>query len=174
MSAARQSILTPSTATIPLTRGKVAIVDVEDFEKLSHFKWYAHKGRNGNFYAYRRASHNGRMISMHGAVSGPGLVDHKDRDGLNNRRENLRPCTNSQNCANAVRPKRSKSKYRGVYPSNGKTSTWKVSITYKNKQLHLGCYSSRIEAAKIYDNAALGLFGEFAVTNFPETRKLRS
>lgn len=91
------------------------------------------------------------------------LVDHINRNPLDNRRSNLRICTHSQNCMN----KRSKSKsgFKGVVP-NG--SGWAAHIKINRKKQHLGTYRTKEQAARIYDAAAKRLFGEFAVLNFPE------
>lgn len=150
---------------IPLTQGKVALVDDNDYENLCQWNWFAHK-RNGIWYAAR---FNGRkQIHMHRIildVPDDVLVDHKDRDGLNNQRSNLRPATLHQNAFNKTKPAGCSSKYKGVYRlPNGK---FKVTIQVDEKSIHGGYHFDEFSAAKAYDLLAKTHFGEFAVLNFP-------
>lgn len=92
--------------TIPLTQGKVALVDDEDYEELSRFKWCATKNRRGKFYAVRggpRAGGGSPTVQMHVVIAGTpaGMdTDHIDGDSLNNQRSNLRICTRAENLSN--------------------------------------------------------------------------
>ncbi len=161
---------------IPLTQGKFAIVNDEDFEEVSKYKWHAIKSPC-TYYA-QTSVHLGKgkdnkykikNISMHRFILIPEQsedVDHRDGNGLNNTRGNLRTCTNSQNHANMKPQRGGTSKYKGVcwYKTRGKWVT-KIMFNYKNKTL--GYYTNEIEAAKAYDQKAKELFGEFARTNFP-------
>lgn len=144
---------------IKLTRGKVALVDDDDFEALSKFKWTATTSQHG-WRAYRRSG--GRTIYMHQQIMGfPGSeVDHRDRDGLHNWRSNLRLATRSQQAANSdwKRPHG----YRGIYPHR---KAWCARVTVMGKNHYLGSFQTKIEAANAYDRAALAAFGEFAVLN---------
>lgn len=151
---------------IPLTRGYVAIVDDEDFEHLSQFKWYA-SGKPGNVYAVRKPpmvnGKRGGNIGMHREIMQAIGVDHKNGNTMDNRRENLRLATEQQNAANR-RKTRSKtsSQYIGV--------TWHVreKIWYAaccNK--FLGRFTSEHDAAVAFDVAARIEYGEFAKLNFP-------
>lgn len=157
---------------IPLTHRKFAQVDDEDYDFLMQWKWYASDGRNGHsFYASRREKKNLRFMQMHRQIlnlTDPQIkVDHKDGNGLNNQRSNIRPCTQSQNLAN----KRAcgKSKYLGVSPSNRKTLKWYACIKPAgSKTISLGCFKTEEEAARAYDDAAKKHFGEFANLNFPD------
>ena len=102
---------------IRLTQGKYAIVDVEDFEKLNKDKWYLFESKvKDKFYAVRTESR--RNIFMHRRIMNapPGsIVDHRNRDGLDNRKDNLRIVNNMQNCWNSERRlTASTSKYKGV------------------------------------------------------------
>lgn len=142
----------------------VAKVDDDDFEALSRFKWYASKG-NGKVW---RAC---CMVPMHVMVKRVPkgfLVEHKDRDGLNNQKTNLRKATNSQNQANI--PKRTnrpmQSRYKGVSWGCGKDS-WRARVTRNGKKHSLGTFRTEEDAARAYDAAALRMFGEFAFLNFP-------
>lgn len=150
---------------IELTQGKVAMVDDEDYERLSWHRWYALL-IDGTWYAL--TNRGGKKILMHRVVSdapeGVG-VDHADHNGLNNQRSNLRHATVAQNCQNRKKRSDNTSGYKGVSPQGKK---WKASIKTKNKQTYLGTFSDPVDAAKAYDAKAIELFGEFAALNFPE------
>jgi hypothetical protein len=92
-------------------------------------------------------------------------VDHRNGDGLDNRRANLRSATNSQNQANRGKSKRNKSGFKGVY-FHKPAQKFLASIQFEGKLRHLGLFADPIEAAKAYDAAALEYFGQFAKTNF--------
>jgi hypothetical protein len=149
---------------IKLTQGKVALVDDEDFEYLNRFKWQAAKKRH-TFYAVRTV--NRISIRMHRVIMNYPLgfeVDHKNGNGLNNTRNNLRICSRRQNSFNV--PCRSISGFKGVgKDKNG----YQSAITVNGKRIYLGWYFDPIEAAKKYDLAALKYFGKFAYLNFPQS-----
>lgn len=154
---------------LSLTQGKFALVDDADFESVCEFKWCAH--RTGNrWYAVRGINSRGGKGSiqrLHSFLM-PGIseIDHKDGNGLNNQRENLRPVTRSQN-SQAFRRKivGASSKFRGVYWSTSRQK-WVAQIHKSNTHLHLGYFELEIDAARAYDAAAIKLFGEFASPNF--------
>ena len=158
---------------IPLTQGKVALVDDEDYEWLSRWKWYSLKRRSGIFYVTRNQWNFGTKksskICMHRLIMkavGGEIVDHKDGNGLNNQRYNLRFCTGTQNNANSKLQKNSTSRYKGV-TSVKYNRKWQSQIQHRYKHIHLGLYNTSEEAARVYDKKAIELFGEFARTNFP-------
>lgn len=160
--------------TIPLTQGKVATIDVEDYERISVNRWFA-KFHHGNWYAYRKVgTGKGSVSFMHRVVLSaiPSIkIDHKDGDGLNNRRDNLRVATDSQNQFNAKRRKDNSSGFKGVqiYCGNGqRTKQWKAQIRHHGHVIYLGKFDDPAEAARIYDSKAKELFGEFARLNFPQ------
>lgn len=142
------------TIEIPLTQGKVALVDDEDHALISQFKWYAHKQWEV-WYARTRwpkwpidkKTYMHRMILN---LSDPDQkVDHINHNGLDNRRENLRVCTQSENQRNSRKINRS-SKYRGV-SWRKREKKWQVIIRYSGKIKWLGYFESEIEAAKAYN-----------------------
>jgi hypothetical protein len=159
--------------TIQLTQGKVALVDDEDFEWLSQWKWHLNKKGNSKEYATRKERKTRRTIAMHRfilrLVWGDGIEgDHKDGNGLNNCKNNLRKCTSLQNHYNMKKiNKICSSKYKGV-SWNKKRKHWESGIRpITNKRLFLGYFDTEIGAAMAYDAKAKELFGEFACLNFP-------
>lgn len=142
---------------IPLTHRKIAVVDAEDFSRVSAFNWNARKHRY-TWYAYR-----GQNVSMHATICGFKNVDHKDGDGLNNRRKNLRASSNSQNQFNKRIQSNSTSGFKGVC---WHVYGWQARITIGNhKRMSLGHFETPEEAARAYNEAALKLYGEFARLN---------
>lgn len=154
---------------IPLTQGKVSIVDDGDFEKVSRYKWcYMEQG--DCHYAYRKMAimHKQRItLLLHRFIldNPNGIIDHVDGNGLNNTRCNLRLCTQSQNRANSRMWKRNKIGYKGVY-LDMRDNKYESKIGFCGKRLYIGRYDTAIDAARAYDVKAVELFGEFAKTNF--------
>jgi hypothetical protein len=159
---------------IPLTRGKYAIVDPQDYPRLAAYNW--HTRRSGRtFYACRNASRaNGgprRNIWMHSEVMPPPpgyVIDHINHRGLDNRNANLRPATPSQNACNRRFPPPAKhSTFRGVGKRHN-SRLWKARIAIDRKVIELGYFENEIDAARAYDRAAKKYHGQFAILNFPE------
>lgn len=150
---------------IQLTQGQIALVDDEDFENLNQFRWCAVKiGRT--FYAVRNVRIDGkkRGVRMHCQILGGKLIDHKDHNGLNNQKSNLRFCTASQNCMNKRKRKNCVSIYKGVC-FHKQHKRWLAHIKKDGKDNHLGYFVTEIDAAKAYNIKAVELFGEFANLN---------
>lgn len=150
---------------IPLTQGYVALVDDKDFKRINRFKWYAWKHRD-TFYALRGDTDvRGKriIIYMHRAVLNCAKgeqADHRDGNGLNNRRKNLRLATNTQNRCNSKRRVDNRSGFKGVeILSNGR---FRARIKISGKEHALGCFSTAQEAHMAYCRAATELHGEFA------------
>ncbi|MAU10639.1 MAG: Fis family transcriptional regulator [Anaerolineaceae bacterium] len=152
---------------IPLGRGAVALVDDADFPWLTSMgSWRL----NSSGYAVHYATHNShrRTLYMHRLIlkPDPGIqVDHINRDRLDNRRENLRFATRSQNQANKGLPINNTSQYKGVSWRKGK---WEARIRYKDTRLYLGRFEQAQDAALAYDVASRQLYGDFAGCNLPE------
>ena len=152
---------------IKLTQGKFAIVDDADYEWLNQWKWQATKPRKV-WYAVRWKS-----IRMHreimGLKKGDGLsTDHRSGNGLDNRQENLRVCTCSENLQNLHNPRGPSScKYQGVCRDRT-NNKWMAYITKNRKQITIGRYKNKDKAARAYDKKAIELYGPDAKTNFPK------
>lgn len=157
---------------IALTQGKVAIVDDDDFARLIQHKWTYLEHTHGG-YALR----NGRdtnpirhTVLMHREIMSAGIgfmVDHINGDTLDNRKSNLRLCTNAQNMRNQKRHRDNKtSRYKGVSLKRD-CNKYRAQLCTNGKVTHLGYFDSELDAARAYDQAALKYHGEFARLNFP-------
>lgn len=150
---------------IKLTQGQVALVDDEDYEFLSQWKWYAIKDKT-TFYAAR--AERKTTIQMHRVILG--LTDskiegeHKDHNGCNNQRDNLRIATRSQNCANRPSFKNSSSKYLGV-SWHKKNKKWVAYIRKDGLRKYIGSFNKEEDAALSYNSLAIQYFGDFANLN---------
>lgn len=157
--------------------GNYAYVDDEDYEYLNQFSW--HLGLNG--YAYRNLNINNtqeKFYMHHEIANRMNLqlewgeeIDHKDRNRLNCRRENLRAASFNQSKMNTTKRRNTSSQYKGVC-WNKRVNKWLARINKDGEQYYIGLFNSEIEAAKAYDHYAKLMFDEFAVLNFP--RKVRS
>jgi len=158
--------------TIPLTQGKFALVDDEDYDELNKFKWCADKVR-GHWYATRGVwdplMKTTRKIRMHQLLvtftDKRTYTDHINQDTLDNRRCNLRVCTNSENMRNC-RKSHNTSGYIGVVWDKARQK-WIAQIGFHWDHIFIGRYDNIIEAAKAVDNKARELYGDYALLNFP-------
>lgn len=147
---------------IPLTQGKVALVDDEDYERLMQYRWFAQ--RTGT--EYRAARRTPRVNGKQGIeylhrvvieVPEKAMVDHRNHDPLDNRKANLRICSNAENQMNSrIRPGKV---FKGISFIKGR---WRVRV----QQHWVGYFDSREEAARAYDKKAREVFGEFVCENF--------
>ncbi len=165
-----------ATVRVPLTRGHFAVIGVEDAELVLSKNWHVCDSQHGLYAATREFPENGKsyILKMHrlikGCRRGDGIfVDHRNRNGLDNRRKNLRRCTPAQSINNRGKNKNGRhSQYRGVCRYVGervRRPLWRAYIVKDYKQTSLGIYESEQEAAKAYNRAAKSLFGEFASLN---------
>lgn len=146
-----------------LKPGKILKFDYNDYARVNRYKWCC----SGN-KKYAVAHVDGKVVYLHRYLLTPPdgvFVDHKNINGLDNRRENLRLCIKSENQINRRVPRRGK--YRGIQPQAG-SSTFRAAIRFKCIRHHLGSYATEEEAAEAYDRAAIKLHGQFAKLNFPE------
>ena len=162
---------------IPLTQGKFALVDDEDYDWLMQWKWQARKS-DRTYYAVRTCLcwlpgvANRHTIRMHRVIMNVPQemqIDHINHDGLDNCKGNLRICTNTENRYNSKPRSHRSSKYKGVTLSTSRPKgvwrCWQSRIGNKNIKHHLGSYYTQEEAADAYDQKAKILFGEFAYIN---------
>jgi hypothetical protein len=157
---------------IAATMGYEAIVDDEDFEYLSRYKWYAHSNLGGNHRPARRTKvREGRKVRFlvhHIMPPREGLVvDHINGDPWDNRRANLRYCTHEQNMRNRKKHGGScKAPYKGVARVGRR---FRAAIQAGGPQIIVYGFQTAEEAAREYDRLALQLHGEFARLNFPSS-----
>lgn len=148
--------------------GKYAIVDDADYDLVAGYSWRG--AISGNvFYAHTDMLVDGkwRTVRMHRFILDappPQLVDHINRDGLDNRRENLRLATRRQNRQNAKQHSSSGYKYKGVRIARSGYQ-WQASISVDGRRISLGGHKTQWEAAQAYNYAAMKYFGEFARLN---------
>lgn len=155
------------TITIPLAFGRKASVSPEDEARIRQHAWFERKARGGNYYAH--AYIDGRMISMHRFIlelpKGVGTVDHIDRNGLNNTRENIRVVSPQQNSSRRIDSRKSNG-LRGA-SRHHRGRQWVAQITVHGKRRYIGCFDTEIEASAAYFAAASEAFGDFSPTPPP-------
>ena len=160
---------------IPLTQGKYAIVDDEDYESAIRFKWHIiqspkktnHYARNTMAMGYINNKRRYCHIYLHRLIMRPPIgmeVDHINHDGLDCRRTNMRICSKIQNLHNSRIYKNNHSGYKGVSLSKSRNK-WRARIQHRGKLISLGYYSDKLDAAKAYNQKAKELYGVFAYLN---------
>jgi hypothetical protein len=163
----RPVIVDGDVAYVTLTRGQIATIDAADIPLVEGCNWSANPSKN-TFYAQRRMRigiNQPRMIMMHRVILGVTdqkiHVDHIDRNGLNNRRSNLRECTFSQNGYNSSIPRTNTSGFKGV-SWDVQVKKWQANIRVSGVKKNLGRFSTAEEAYAAYCAAAFKFHGEFA------------
>ncbi len=155
------------TRTIQVINAGYAIVDDADYEATTTRTWRAAK-RRGLIYV---ASYSPGSVFLHrfilGSIPKGMVVDHIDGDGLNNRRTNLRICRQSENSKNRTGVATNPSGFKGVSWKASGCNKWRARIMVERKEIILGVFLNKDDAARAYDEAAMAYFGEFARLNFP-------
>lgn len=154
---------------VRLTQGQETRIDLADWDKVKALRWHTLTSKSSGPYAVHHIRRNGKLtaVLLHVLIAGDSEladVDHEDADGLNNRRYNLRPCTRTQNQANARLSKRNTSGFKGVSWHKGKRR-FCAQIRLQGRLCHLGAFETAEEASHAYDAAALSAYGSFARLN---------
>ena len=149
---------------IPLSHNKRAIIDTCDLERVSKYKWWVHS--DGYAYTCWMTSGRKHTLLMHRLIMDAAkgqVVDHINRNRLDNARSNLRFCTRAENCANAPLWKNNTSGYKGV--SRYKDGRWRAYIKIGQRFKHIGAFETKEGAAHAYNEVAKEIYGEFAYLN---------
>lgn len=152
--------------TMQLNHEQVALLDDGDYDRVVSRGWYAAWDKHAKSYvAY---STDRPRVALHRfilSVRDSTPVDHANGNRLDNRRQNLRLCTKSQNAMNQRKQQRpTTSRYKGVN-FDTRSGKWRVTVGFNGRRVHLGYYDDEAEAALAYNVAAIKLFGKFARPN---------
>jgi hypothetical protein len=162
---------------IPLTKKLYAIVNEDQYEYLMQWYWFAKWERSAQCYYAARARHKEEQgakgfVLLHRLISGAdratavSRTDHINRNSLDNRRNNLRVCSQAENLRNRAAPRANTSGFKGV-SWHKKAGKWVARLVFEGKYHHLGLFTRAEDAAHIYDETVIRLHKEFAWTNFP-------
>lgn len=154
---------------IKLTKGKYALVDNEDYDFLSKYKWFAQSHSQSDTLFYAKTRYIYKTIAMHRLLLGAKpdqFVDHINGNGLDNRKNNLRFCTRRQNSINSKLSIRNTSGYKGVcFYKNVKKWAARIGNSTSKGNYHLGFFDSKEQAARAYNKEAKERYGDFAYIN---------
>jgi hypothetical protein len=157
---------------IQLSRGKLALIDDTDVERVMPYRWFAMQTRKDKWYAAAHVEGRNKLVYLHRFLAGPKhneVVDHVNGDGLDCRRENLRVCTNTENQWNTSgKTFRKSSQYKGVTFDKA-MNRWKARLGVSGKVICSPTFSTAEEAARAYDELAIAHHGNFARLNFSYT-----
>ena len=157
-----------STTRIELSGGHIGILNTSDIDEVKDIKWYPHLDRKSKRYYIRssKEAYVGRIF-MHRLLlkaNKNDLVDHRDFNGLNNCRDNIRLCKHDENMKHR-KPQKGR-RYKGVYPcKSSQINPYKALIQINGRVVHLGVFPTEIEGAKAYNRTASLIHGEFALLN---------
>jgi ribosomal protein S17E len=146
---------------IPLTQGQFSMIDDEDYKEVIKYNWHAQKGHSGYYANSWSKTIKNKKVHMHRLVMNPPenmMIDHVNGNTLDNRKENLRICTNQQNQFNSKKASNNTSGYKGVTHDRGR---WKAQIRINGKPTHLGYFNSPEDGHKAYCAAAKKHRGDF-------------
>lgn len=152
-------------AHVPLTMGYEAIIDAADADRIGKHSWTAMVKR-GTVYVKRAYMRNGKSITvlLHREVMNVAddvLIDHRNGNGLDNTRANLRPATTSQNMCNRPAPSNNTSGFKGVCFSKA-SKKWTAQFVFRGKTIYVGVYPTPEDAYAARRKADAKLYGEFA------------
>lgn len=143
-----------------------ALISDKDYQLVMQYKWFAEKNRttrSGETKFYASSRINGKQVRMHNLIMGSKGIDHKDGNGLNNQRSNLRISTHQQNIINIGKSKGTTSKYKGV--CRYIPDKWQAGIVHNGKRIALGVFKNEDDAGLAYNKMAKKLHGKFAYLN---------
>jgi hypothetical protein len=164
----RQIRIEGDVAYVPLTQGYEAVIDAVDVDLVADRNWCAYKNRNLVYAATNIRLDDGRkvLLKMHRLISctPDGMhTDHADGNGLNNRRDNLRHATRSENLRNRGAQSNNTTGFKGVHRRKD-CQRWQATIQINGKQKNIGLFATPEQAFAAYSEAAVCLHGEFART----------
>jgi hypothetical protein len=156
-----------------LIKGGIVLVDDEDSDRVVARNWFIQKRNGRAIFVYANRLRGEKIptgnLKLHRfilQIDNPKIqVDHKNHNVLDNRKENLRLCNNSQNNANKKLPRTNTMGFKGIHRVIGKNRIKYIACIKKDRSIHIGTYETARDAALAYDRQAIELFGEFAVTN---------
>lgn len=154
--------------SISLDKGQVAIIDAVDWPLVRNFHWYALVTKKSRTY-YAASGHGVRMHRLLLSATTGQEVDHEDRNGLNNRRNNIRVLSHGFNVHNQGPRADNRLGLKGVYAEYGK---FRAQIRFNGKIFSIGTFTTPQEAARAYDAKAKDLYGDFATSSFPQSKAI--